>query len=399
MDPLRLTALPENPPITADGFTPPSRFGTGAGAAAGLLSTTCSAATSEEATSEEEAASAAAPLESAAPLEGIIFNSTPSARPGEAISLQGSFGATAEVFLAKGGSTSFQKLAPIHSADGKTKAQSAGSVLVEVPASLALDVYRLYVQDNGQKSPSVYVNRARGLFLDSPEVVPGEYLRIFGQNLQLVPGKAKVRFEPKGGGKSLVAQVNTVGSDDRKLVCHTPASLAHGAEYVLYVSNGLGGTDAETKVEQTLRTLPAGVDYFHLGVGWAPGKYKTTVYNAKTNPDKPAIGNGTANDLEAINDSIQKVWKMGGGIVRLPAGTYKLSFTGFGLHLLSGVVLMGDGKDQTKIVVQGNTSPNRAQQSWTFHLLNSPTDQEGPCRRGGLCNLTYENQSNPTHTN
>ncbi|GGF15094.1 hypothetical protein GCM10011383_27910 [Hymenobacter cavernae] len=352
-----------------------------------MLSTNCSAATSEE------AAVAAAPV-----TECVIFNCTPSAQPGEAISLQGSFGPTAEVYLAKG-SGGFQKLAPIQSADGKTQAQGAGSVLVEAPAGTGPELYRLYVQENEQKSPPVYVNRARGLFLDSPEIVPGEYLRIFGQNLQLIPGKTRVRFEPKSGGKSLLGQVNSVGSDDRKLVCHTPAGLAHGAEYVLYVSNGLGGSDAETRVEQTVKTLPAGVDYFHLGVGWAPGKYKTTIYNARTNPDKPTLGNGTANDLDAINDSIQKVWKMGGGIVRLPAGTYKLSFTGYGLHLLSGVVLMGDGKNQTKLVVHGNTSPNPKQQSWTFLLTDSPADLYGTCRRGGLCNLTYENQSTPSVTN
>jgi hypothetical protein len=302
------------------------------------------------------------------------------------------------VYLATGNSTSFQKLAPIQSADGKTKAQAAGSVLVEAPNGAGPEVYRLYVQENGQKSPEVHVNRARGLFLDSPEIVPGEYLRIFGQNLQLVPGKARVRFAPKDGGKSLTGQINTVGSDDRKLICHTPAGLAHGVEYELFVSNGLGSTAAETKVEQTVKTLPAGVDYFHLGVGWAPGKYKTNVYNAKTNPDKPARGDGKTNDLDAINDSIRKVWKMGGGIVRLPAGTYKLSFTGFGLHLHSGVVLMGDGKDHTKILVEGNASSNPKQQSWTFLLVDSPT-AGGPCRRGGICNLTYENRSTPREIN
>ncbi|WP_324672120.1 hypothetical protein [Hymenobacter sp. GOD-10R] len=381
------------PRVTSSGS---DRLGIGASLVTGLASTTCSATPSKDSpVTGEEAAVAATP---AAASECFIFNCTPSARPGEAISLQGSFGATAEVYLALGNSTSFQKLAPIQSADGKTKAQAAGSVLVEAPSGAGPETYRLYVQENGQKSPEVHVNRARGLFLDSPEIVPGEYLRIFGQNLQLVPGKARVRFAPKGGGKSLAGQINTVGSDDRKLICHTPAGLAHGVEYELFVSNGLGGSTAETKVEQTVKTLPAGVDYFHLGVGWAPGKYKTNVYNAKTNPDKPARGDGKANDLDAINDSIQKVWKMGGGIVRLPAGTYKLSFTGFGLHLHSGVVLMGDGKDHTKILVEGNASSNPTQQSWTFLLVDSPST-DGPCRRGGICNLTYENRSTPRDTN
>ncbi|OUJ71365.1 hypothetical protein BXP70_21650 [Hymenobacter crusticola] len=370
----------------------------GASLVTGLASTTCSAAPSAESQAAAANTPAVTATEEAAAGDCFVFNCTPSARPGEAISLQGSFGSTAEVYLAKGSSTSFQKLAPIQSSDGQTKAQGAGSVLVEAPAGVGPELYQLYVQENGQKSPLAYVNRARGIFLDSPEIVPGEYLRIFGQNLQLVAGKARVRFAPKGGGKSLSGQINTVGSDERKLICHTPAGLAHGVEYELFVSNGLGGDHTETKVEQTVKTLPAGVDYFHLGVGWAPGKYKTNVYNAKTNPDKPALGNGQANDLDAINDSIQKVWKMGGGIVRLPAGTYKLRFTGFGLRLHSGVVLMGDGKDHTKILVEGNASTDPKQQSWTFLLVDGPST-DGPCRRGGICNLTYENRSTPRDNN
>ncbi|MGV3556668.1 hypothetical protein, partial [Larkinella arboricola] len=84
-----------------------------------------------------------------------IFNASPSAQPGSAISLQGHFGATAKAYLYKGSSTSSVTL-PI-------LVQSANHATVQIPANLGLDLYQVWITDNGQNSPRVFVNQAWGM--------------------------------------------------------------------------------------------------------------------------------------------------------------------------------------------------------------------------------------------
>ncbi|MGV3556489.1 hypothetical protein, partial [Larkinella arboricola] len=84
-----------------------------------------------------------------------IFNASPSAQPGSAISLQGHFGASAKAYLAKGTSTSSVTL-PI-------LVQSANHATVQIPANLGLDLYQVWITDNGQNSPRVFVNQAWGM--------------------------------------------------------------------------------------------------------------------------------------------------------------------------------------------------------------------------------------------
>jgi hypothetical protein len=270
-----------------------------------------------------------------------IFNSSASAQPGEAISLQGNFSATAKAFIINGGSATALPIL----------VQRAGHLTAQVPATLSLDLYQVFIEDQGQRSPSVYINQPQGMHFDSPEVGPGGPLRLFGRNLQLSGSAAQVRFQARNGGNSGVATVQASQSDAYSLRLTAPASLVPGVVYDVYITNGRGGSTGEVLVDQPITAIAAGSDYFQLGVGWAAKlNFTDNVYNVKTDSrlTLKAVGNGVANDKPAIQAAIDKAAAAGGGIVYLPEGTYKLLYSDWGgFYMKSRVIVQGAGKDKT----------------------------------------------------
>ncbi|RRB09659.1 hypothetical protein EHT87_31115, partial [Larkinella knui] len=107
-------------------------------------------------------------------------------------------------------------------------------------------------------------------------------------------------------------------------------------------------------MELTLTATAPGQDYFQLGVGWAAKlDFYRNVYNVKTDPrlTLKATGDGVANDQPALQQAIDRATADGGGIVYLPAGTYKLMLHPYFeyLRMRNRVVVQGAGKDQTLI--------------------------------------------------
>lgn len=80
-------------------------------------------------------------------------------------------------------------------------------------------------------------------------------------------------------------------------------------------------------------------------------EYWTRRYGVVNVKDYGAVGNGRADDTAAIQDAITAV-PNSGGVVRLPAGTYRISSS---LSITeSGVTLAGDGMFATEISVGGS---------------------------------------------
>ena len=271
-----------------------------------------------------------------------IFHASPTVQPGEALSLQGQFSATAQVYLAPGTESTGQRL-PI-------LMQSAGHLIAQIPSGVSPDFYQVWILDAGQRSTSVYINQARGLHFDSPEITPGGSARLFGRNLLLAGTTPQVRLVAQngaaGGG---VAQVQSYDAFSLRLTA--PNSLVPGLVYDVYVSNGHGGTAGETRVEQPLKAIATGADYFQLGVSWAAKfDFYQNVYNVRTDSrlSRKAAGDGITNDLAAIQAAVDKASADGGGIVFLPAGTYKLALeAGGALYMRNRVVVQGAGKSLT----------------------------------------------------
>ncbi|WP_185731345.1 glycosyl hydrolase family 28-related protein [Larkinella rosea] len=274
-----------------------------------------------------------------------IFNASPSVKPGEAVNLQGDFGASAKVFFLKGTTTTPAALPVL--------VQRANHATVQIPAQTGLDLYQIWVEDQGQKSPPVFVNQAVGLQFDSPEGSPGGSMRIFGRNLQLPGSTARVRLIAPNSSTSQEGSIDVTNSDAYQLRLRLPSTIQPGVVYKVLVTNGLGGNAGETTMELPLTATITGTDYFQLEVGWAAKlDFTRNIYNVKTDSrlSVKAVGDGNANDQPALQRAIDRAAADGGGIVYLPAGTYKLLYPNFEyLRMRNRVVIQGAGKDQTII--------------------------------------------------
>lgn len=299
----------------------------------------------------------------------FIFTASPSARPGDAISLQGEFGAGAKAYLSVNGgpATSLAVLT-----------QSAGHCTVQVPAGTALGLYQVWVEDQGQRSPAVYVNRAWGQHFDSPDVNAGGTVRLYGRNLSLPGATPTARFVDMATGASQAATIDLARSGPFVLTLTGPAGLAAGATYRVLVSNGYGG--AETEAGQRLTGIAAGPDPFRLGVPWGSKfTFSANVYNVRTDSrlTLKATGDGQADDRPALQAAIDRASADGGGVVYLPAGTYKLGSGG--LNLAARVVVQGAGRGSS-VLTFGHGTPRGGQGiAWN----NAPL--------AGLADLTYRN--------
>ncbi len=161
-----------------------------------------------------------------------IFNASPTGQPGETINLQGHFSATVKVYLAQ--ATAGTAITP------SILVQSAGQATVAIPNNWPLDVYKLWVEDSTSHSPAFYINRARGIHYDSPEVIAGGTVRIFGRNLKFAQGTCGVRFVQHDSGASTDATIEESESEEYKIRVHIPPSLLAGRTYDVYITNGLG---------------------------------------------------------------------------------------------------------------------------------------------------------------
>ncbi len=162
--------------------------------------------------------------------------------------------------------------------------------------------------------------------LGENQAAPGTAIQIIGRN-----------FEP-GGSEGTRLRVALRGPDGRvtplavaqsgkySLVAALPRTLPQG-DYVLWVHNGFGGA-----------------------AGWGgglrlrvqtPASWPNRVFNLR---QFGARGDNVTDDSEAFRRALEAAGSQGGGVVYLPAGTYRLTGT---FQLPRRVVVLGEGKDLT----------------------------------------------------
>ena len=289
----------------------------------------------------------------------VIVNSSETAGGGDVIFLQGSgFGSSPSVEYSHG-YANWNYLTPSNSGEG--------FVSVQIPATDTQlpDLLTVRISpDNLNWSKAVFLNRARGTSLDTDEIIPGGSFRIFGRNLFF--GKTPtVRFVDHADGSSSNAVVNVSSSYFYLLSVIAPLSVTAGHQYEIYVSNGYSGNSSsgdETLVSQTVVGRNGGADYWKLGVQWAADLTSfSNTYNVGTDHRLAvhALGDGSTDDTGAIASAVLLAGRAGGGVVYLPAGTYKLAFhSGCGVNLPDNVVLMGAGQSLTTINYGYGTPPD-----------------------------------------
>src|SRR5262249_47608041 len=159
-----------------------------------------------------------------------------------------------------------------------------------------------------------------------------------------LPGFAgALRFVDAATGESHQAMI--IEGDAYVLKARAPAGIIAGRTYNVFLSAGAGGAWGERQADETIKARRGGADYWKLGLPWAADfTFYDNVYNVRTDPRLAlhAAGDGTTNDLQAVQAAIDKANVDGGGIVHLPAGTYRIAFTsGVGIAMRSNVVVRG----------------------------------------------------------
>jgi hypothetical protein len=331
-----------------------------------------------------------------------VFNASPTAAPGDLISLQGQgFGtAVPQVYYQRLSGSGLPNLSYASSISVITTQTSATDMQVtaQIPAGASAGVYAVWVRNRatGSYSQPVLVNAPRAMHFDTPEIYSGAVFRIYGRGLLSSGGSPTVRFFNPATQTSLSATVDVANSDDYSLRVTAPSGLVAGTTYNIYVGDSQAGAGVERLAEKTLLARTAVTDYFNLGIGWSSAySFGGTIVNATS---FGAVANDNVDDRSAIQAAIDYANTHGGGVVKLPAGTFKLVMASdpvpnysSALLIKSNVVLQGAGKDQTTIQYgfeSGDWGANSA--AIAFNWGNSDNS--------GLADLTVRNVSPSTPT-
>ncbi|WP_198017242.1 glycosyl hydrolase family 28-related protein [Methylocapsa acidiphila] len=325
----------------------------------------------------------------------IIFNQPFSAKPGDVISVTGTgFGSAPQVFFKSVHESKTAQLAIL-------RGQSTVAVF-QVPATQSIDTYEFWISDGATSSAHAYINMPRAMQFSGPDIAPGQYFRIWGRNLYLNGATPRIYFIDVATNSWLapVTPDFTGPNDAYQLYFKAPNGIAAGKTYQVVVTNTFGSATADS----TLLGHAAGTDAYGVGQAWGsefiaqngPGYQAGVagtnendhhVYDVTSDPSLSvhAKGDGVTDATWAIQLAINTAASHGGGLVYLPAGTYRLaSPIGVGLTLKSGVMLRGHSAADTKIVY-GPTTPQGS--SYQFFAIYWPPGTS----LSGIADLSLQN--------
>ena len=265
--------------------------------------------------------------------------------------------------------------------------------LLTAPPSLPKGLWRLQVVRGGTPSAPIMLNRARVVMVDADMFRPGETVRIYGHNLASANGgKPLVDFVDESGNRSAAS---VLYANPHYALLYAPRDTVAGRKYRVAVSNGDGALDAaEAFAPQPLAALVSDADPLGLKVPWA-GQFsdiaKNTI-NIRFDPRlvKRPYRDGVHDDTAAVQDAIDLAARLGGGVVYLPEGTYKLDRKRQNgryadVEIPANVVLRGDGKGKTVLTYGQKYVPGKEPNPAAYWLCM----KEGG--RNGLMDLTATN--------
>ncbi len=224
------------------------------------------------------------------------------------------------------------------------------SVTITVPAGWTPGIYALRLKHGGTIGPLRLVNSPDPWFVagDRGETAsPGGTITVAGNCLEMAgPGSEGPRLALVRNGAlaaTLTDPVRVTASTGYALRYTVPAGTAAGT-YQVFVHNGRGGPAGWVKFSTFIE---APLDTFTIAT---PTAWPTAVFTA-------AAPTGTGDDAKLATVLAQAAGN-GGGTVRLPAGTYRLTQP---FSIPNHTVLAGAGLEKTKLewTVTLPQNPNR----------------------------------------
>ena len=122
------------------------------------------------------------------------------------------------------------------------------------------------------------------------------------------------------------------------------------------------------------------------------------MYDVRTDPRlaSRAVGDGVADDSASVESALDQAYHAGGGIVYLPAGTYRIDGPALGwatLDIRANVLLRGDGSGRTIVQFGARFTPANPYTGEWFAMLHATGNN-------GIAGMTLQNMStSPTPNN
>ncbi len=226
------------------------------------------------------------------------------------------------------------------------------------------------------------------MMLDTTDAVPNGIIRVFGRNMRAPGGVTQVPVVRLLNGTTY-STATVTASSAYSLSFRVPSTVKSGSTYRVFVRNGPGGPAGEVECPQQVVGLANQRDMLKLGIPWATAmRFTSNVYNVRTDSRLTlhAQGDGVSNDAPAIRDAIAAAKAANGGIVYLPAGTYR-SDDGAGIQIPSNVVLKGDGPGATILQFGYRFTPSNPAGNDNWWLSFDVGDL------AGVMGMTFQNQN------
>lgn len=254
-------------------------------------------------------------------------------------------------------------------------------IQVKIPSTISMSIWALWASQNGLTSEIQYVNKPKITHLSEYFIASGDELSIWGQMLS---ASEFGNFQPSVQFISDSQALNaTVIQQDRvKLKVVVPSGIIPGKKYKISVSNGLANNRFPTQSAELIGQASA-PDPYGLKVWWANEiTYWGDVYNVKTDArlTLKAQGNGITDDTAALQAAIDYVGTHGGGVLYLPAGTYR---TRQALTIKKPNVALVGASASLSIITFGELVSGTPTQALYF--------AETDVQRAGVINLTFRN--------
>lgn len=224
-------------------------------------------------------------------------------------------------------------------------------VVARMPKLALSSVYNVWVKNKSGWSRPIKMNMARPLFLSEYQAAAGNEIEIVGRNFDQKEfgGVTKTRVRlTDNRGRQFNLQLKTITSYNIAALINR--NTPRGTYYV-EVSNDLGINWNRLLNGQLLTIIGEGADPLKLGVAWA-GDFKWS--NRFDVRNFGAIANDGLDDTQAIQTAVDAAEQAGGGVVGFRKGNYHLR----GIQIGAGVVLLGEGQDETRLYYTGTSNQN-----------------------------------------
>lgn len=258
--------------------------------------------------------------------------------------------------------------------------EKAKFVAAILPENAKAGTYDVWAKNDYGISQPIRLNEAQPVFFQDYEMAQDMVGTIYGRNMDLAESDGTTQSRIIIENDENIYEMPVISVNPFRIEFWISDNVVPG-DYHVYVSVNNGTTWVKQKYDKNeiLKIYPKTEDPFNIGLGWANQFNYDTVVNIK---DFGAVGDGQADDYPAIQAALDKVHELGGGVVFMPNGTYRLNGN---IILHDYTILTGESQDKTKLIYAYDGADKASK------IAISNANSSASKGRMGLANFTIEN--------